>query len=169
MQRIHGTGYVTAITAALAILPAWLAHMLRPTHFLCGIDPLYAGLHSFPEAEDGRSLRDTAHVAYGHHINAARAQAVTTVVLPLVEPPEVVLHELGHVLHERLGFAPAPEPVTAYAEVDEFEAFAEAFTMAHVPGYAPWDISLQRLATYRRRHPDLAPYFTPALGEEAIV
>jgi hypothetical protein len=41
---------------------------------------------------------------------------------------ETVVHELGHALDEVLGHEWSAKPVSDYARVDEYEAFAEAFT-----------------------------------------
>lgn len=38
-----------------------------------------------------------------------------------------VVHELGHVLHSRIGFDWVATPTTKYAETNHHEAFAEAF------------------------------------------
>lgn len=160
MKRISGSGYNEAISTAFDMLPGWLAELLTDTHFLCGVNPVFAGLHSSETAEDGRSYSNTAHAAFRHHT----ADGSTTVVLPVVVPPWVVIHELGHVLDELLGWPPVPEPITKYAQTNRLEAFAEAFTKAHVPGYADWDISARRLHEYRAEHPDLAPFFTGSGG-----
>jgi len=160
MRRLVGKGYATSISTALDALPTWLSDELRAVPFFCGVDPVFAGLHDFTCSDDGRNYASTAHVVYPEHLtHRPRNERQATIVLPEVESPWVVIHELGHILHERLGFPPAPEPVTGYAATNVFEAFAEAFTMAHVPGYAPWDVSRARLATYKMRYPRLAPYF----------
>jgi hypothetical protein len=41
------------------------------------------------------------------------------------------MHELGHALHERLEFRPVAVPLTDYARTNTYEAFAEAFMIAH--------------------------------------
>lgn len=48
----------------------------------------------------------------------------------------VLVHELGHVLDETLGFTTHADPVSWYARGDRQEAFAEAFTAWLIPGYA---------------------------------
>ena len=95
----------------------------RSTDFLCGVDPLYAGLHSFEEAMGSRSYRSIAHTAF--RIHASDKQ--TTVVLPHVEHWSVVVHELGHVLDERQGYRWLLPAVSDHAKLDRWEAFAEAF------------------------------------------
>lgn len=163
MKRVVGATYRTTISAAFDLLPEWLADELRGTHFLCGVDPLFVGLHGTDTTTDGRSYRDTAHVNYGFFASHRPASdRATTVALPIPVEPWVVVHELGHVVHELLRWAPSPDPVTKYAATNRWESFAEAFTMAHVPGYASWDSSRRRLARYLQRQPDLAPYFMAA-------
>ncbi len=49
-------------------------------------------------------------------------------VLPRLPTLAVVIHELGHVLDESLGFRQIVNPVTEYAKINRREAFAEAFT-----------------------------------------
>lgn len=135
MNRCHGAGYREAITAAHRLIPERL-HPLLAADFACGIDPVFAGLHHYERASYGRSYRTTSHVTYGfHQHHMPPTQRATTVVLIDPEHPRVIVHELGHVLHERLRFDPAPEPVTRYAAGDRWEAFAEAFTAWCLPGY----------------------------------
>lgn len=168
MLRINGSGHRDSIAAALELLPDWLADDLRGTHFLCGADPVFVGLHNFQDTQDGRAYRDAAHVAYSFHQPWRPASdRITTVVLPIVEEPWVVVHELGHVLDGLLvrdghrSWCPTPEPVSWYAATNRWEAFAEAFTMAHIPGYQLADWAIERLETFKREQPELAPFFTP--------
>ena len=136
MDRLSGAGYRTSISAALEIIPAALHDLVRVDWF-CGADPLFADLHRIEDASYGRSYRSTAHCVYAHHQeHRARASRRTTIALPTVETPDVIVHELGHVLHERLRWEPVARPVTWYAGTDLFEAFAEAFTSWLIPGYA---------------------------------
>jgi hypothetical protein len=155
VNRVATSACLHALAAALVILPPAARRLLGGTHVLAGVDPVFAGLHAYAEIVDGRSYRDTAHVCFGglHCVGA------TTVVLPERVTPEVVVHEFGHVLHERLDWPVAPQAVTAYAEQDDWEAFAEAFTASVIPGYAPWPISLERLNAFLQRQPHLRPYF----------
>lgn len=74
-------GYCAMIEAAYGLIPAGLHPLIRP-HFLCGTDPVFAGLHGYVAAQDGRSYRSTAHVAYPHHQTAlARLHRRTTVII----------------------------------------------------------------------------------------
>lgn len=136
MDRAKAGGYAELIQSAYDLIPAGFHPLLRP-HFLCGTDPIFAGLHEYEDTTDGRSYRATPHVAYDfHQTGIARSNRHVTVVLP--DPPKtmrvrVLVHELGHVLHERLGFEHDAVPVTEYADSSRFEGFAEAFTAWVLP------------------------------------
>jgi hypothetical protein len=136
MDRVASHDFVPAISEAHRLIPKRL-HRLVASDFLCGCDPIFAGLHPHTDANYDRSYRDTAHCAYPfHQAGLPKTRRRTTVVLPSPVDPEVVVHELGHVLHESLRFEPDCSPVSWYAETDEFESFAESFTAWLVPGYA---------------------------------
>jgi hypothetical protein len=123
MNRLVDAAYREAIGAGMAIIPAAIMARLRHVHFLTGIDPVWAGLHSYTDTDDGRAYSQTAHCAYQHHTS----DQTTTIVLPVPELPDVVVHELGHALDEVLGWHHAASPVTAYAATNREEAFAESF------------------------------------------
>ena len=91
--------------------------------FLCGVDPIFVGLHSFTDTTDGRSYRSTTHAVPSFLANDGR----TTVVLPTQEDWWTIVHELGHVLDERMGWQWTLPPVNDYAATDRCEAFACAF------------------------------------------
>jgi hypothetical protein len=72
---------------------------------------------------------------------------VTTVVMPTAtgnhwQTVATIIHEYGHALHEVVGFKYKAHPVSWYAETNNQEAFAEAFTSWCWPG----------LQGYERRH-----------------
>jgi hypothetical protein len=140
VKRLVGAGFRDCIQAGLELMPSPIRERFRGVHFLCGVDPLFVGLHDEEVTTDGRSYRDTAHVCYGrwHMPHMHLADRVTTVALPAPVEPWVIVHELGHVLDEQLEFAFTPKPVTDYAETHRMEAFAEAFTAWCIPWYAPW-------------------------------
>lgn len=105
----------------------------------CG-DPLFAGINAAAwttdDAGDGRSYRTIAHACYPHHVRDRRL----TVVLPKPDGLYTAIHELGHVVHwtlqERVGGwhrLPRLEPVTAYAQRNQEEEFAEALTAWFYP------------------------------------
>lgn len=128
MQRVPNQRFVPAIARALSLTARWSQYLQR-AEFLCGVDPVFAGLHHFADIGDGRSYRNTAHCAYPHNQMHLSAQLrATTIVLTRPLEPHVIVHELGHVLHEALRFEPVVAPVTDYAATNKYEAFAEAWT-----------------------------------------
>ena len=135
LSRVHGAGYREAIGFALGLLPVPIADRLSHVQFVCGVDPVFAGLHDTATTDDGRSYGLTAHCAYGWGLPRPASDRVTTIVLPIVPLPSTVVHELGHALHETLGFDPEAEPVTEYAKTNRWEAFAEAFVAWRFWGY----------------------------------
>jgi hypothetical protein len=132
-------GFDTApIQRALARIPEPIQRRLEGTRIVAGADPVYAGVHWYEWLGGGDygvsiAARGVAHCVYPNQ--HAHASPTSTVVLPPDFEaiygeecaPAVVAHEFGHALHETLGLEPAPEPVTAYAETNHEEAFAEAF------------------------------------------
>lgn len=107
-----------------------LQAILATPDYFCGIDPIYAGLHSNESSNDGvRSRRVTAHV----HLPKALWCSNPVVVLPHKDDQSqhVVWHELGHVLEIRLRARDYPLPsfnaVCAYAQTSYAEEFACAF------------------------------------------
>lgn len=132
------------INEALALLPERIRARVQ-CDYLTGCDPVFVGLHRYAETTDGRAYKDCAHVAWSlHQDHMPRDHRAPTVVLPSEEDPwttAVIVHELGHVLDESIGFdRHKPEPVSQYAERDEYEAFAEAFTLwiwGDIDGYRP--------------------------------
>lgn len=126
--RIHGSGHREAIGVAIDVIGSRLMARLPHLQFVAGVDPLFAAVHGFQLTPDGRSYSSTACCCYPWHILGPADRKVTTVVLPTVVHPFVVVHEIGHALHETFDFDPNPLPVTQYARTNKYEAFAEAFT-----------------------------------------
>jgi hypothetical protein len=128
------------IAVALGRLPPRIRERVAHAQWFAGADPVFAGITTYAATTDGRSYRETAHVCYPFHLSHRhRAERVSTVVLPRPQEPWVVVHELGHVLHEALAFdTHDPVPVSAYARTDRWEAFAEAFTAWVCPEVYPW-------------------------------
>lgn len=120
----------------MRLIPKPILKRVAYADFLIGVDPVFVGLHYFRDTSDGRSYAQTAHVAYPFHQPSPKRCRTTTVVLPHWEEPCVIVHELGHVLDEHLGFEYAPKPVTPYADTCRVEAFAEAFSVWLIPDYA---------------------------------
>ena len=139
-MRVRSWQDAEPISVALSLLPSRMRERVAHAEWFAGADPIFAGLTAHKLTKDGRSYRDTAHVCYPFHLeHRPRAERVSTVVLPKPVPPWVVVHELGHVLHESLDFATHdPAPVSTYARTDRWEAFAEAFTAWICPEIYPW-------------------------------
>jgi hypothetical protein len=136
MERI--TARLDAIGLALARLTPRLRE-LAACDFVVGADPGWIGLHRWTHS-NGVVLADSAHVAWCcHQAHLPRGDRVPTVVLPDHEyvTVAVVLHELGHVIDERIGFnRHDPDPVSMWARVNRYEAFAEAFELWIAPDLA---------------------------------
>ena len=135
MHRIRDARWREPIGHALDLIGPALVDRIGPVRWFTG-DPVFAGLHRYGDTDDGRSYRATAHCCYPvHFAHRPAVDRVTTIVLPYPPSPATVVHELGHALDWRLGFGHTAAPVTWYARVNRWEAFAEAFTAAVVAGY----------------------------------
>jgi hypothetical protein len=124
-----------AIQKAHLVVPPLILTRLNFDYFI-GCDPIFAGLFNYEITEDGRSYRDVACVAYPFHQNLPKNRQKTTIVIPKKIHWIYLLHEIGHVLDEWLGFNFVAEPITEYAKNNQGEAFAEAFTAWLIPRYA---------------------------------
>lgn len=123
-------GYIrNAVSYGISLLPDHVWYMVSDTRFVCGLDPLFIGLHSFEDTGDGRLYSETGHCCYPWHLNDP---GPVTIVLPKSASPGTVVHELGHALHYKLGFCPPPYPETWYARTNKYEAFAEGFELSHI-------------------------------------
>ena len=92
--------------------------------------PNFLGIHDFEYAQDGRLFKYTSHVCYSYHqLSLPKSDRKTTLVLIHDEDQDIYLHELGHVIHERifnldnLGF----KPLDDYASTNHLETFATTF------------------------------------------
>jgi len=127
VQRLTSYAYLPGIEEAKAQLPQGIAERLAGVHYWTEIDPVYAGIGDYSRSSNAlgnRSYRNTSHVLWAHNSIDKRS----TICLLTPEPWYVVIHELGHVLDEQLGWEHIAEPVTEYAKFNREEAFAEAFT-----------------------------------------
>jgi hypothetical protein len=129
MKRLTDYAFNDAITVALNSMPPGIRARVEHTDYFCGASPVFAGLHNYQDTGDGRPYSQTAHAVWLMHQRLLpRTLRGPTVVLPVLVRPKTVAHELGHVLHELIGFEYWPTPVTRYAQKNKWEAFAEAFT-----------------------------------------
>jgi hypothetical protein len=129
VERIQGPDAGEQLMMALDWLPKSIATRLGFVHFFIG-DPFFAGLHRFEIADDGGSYRTAAqYVSESCQIHRPRSARRGTIVLPYGPGrTSTVVHELGHALDDVLGEEWMAKPVSNYARVDGYEAFAEAFT-----------------------------------------
>jgi hypothetical protein len=128
VERIRGHDAGELLSMALDWLPASVATRLGFVHFFMG-DPVFAGLHEFEVADDGVPPDRCPDVSECCQSRRPRSARRATIVLPFGPGrTATVVHELGHALDEVLGYEWLAKPVSKYARVDPFEAFAEGFT-----------------------------------------
>ena len=155
--RIHGDHWREHITIAYSAIPDGILHRLQHVQFVLGVDPLFAGLHSYPSNGDA-PLSDTAHCAFPFHLNGPADRRVTPAIMPRQYRSQwatahTLVHELGHALHETIGFDHDAVPVTKCATTNRVEAFAESFTAWCWPGNG-----------YKRPNPRDAALFSQLAG-----
>ena len=127
MNRITDYKYVEAIERACRSIPDAILDLVR-VDFFCGTDPIYAGLIKDYDTGDGRSYKDTA--CFHNGIDKP------TIILPVFETPETIVHEFGHALDWVLGCKESTNyfysDIYEIPQVDEWkenstEVFANAF------------------------------------------
>jgi hypothetical protein len=143
VRRYGSPVFHNAIEGAFRPLPDALRARLEHVDFFCGADPVAAGLTPVETSDDGRSFREIAYCDYLQnqlHLPADRRR--TTIVLPTERAANIwtVRHELGHVLHELVGWFGPVRPLTEYAASNRYEAFAEAFCAWREPRYCGMDL-----------------------------
>lgn len=87
-------------------------HVIADVRFVCGVDPVFAGVHSFTTTADGRGFESTAHCCYPYHLAGPADRRVPTVVLPVPPSVKTVVHELGHRVHWSIGLDFRCKPVS---------------------------------------------------------
>jgi hypothetical protein len=155
MQRVRDCCYLSDIQKALECIPARF-HRFIYCDFLCGVDPISAGLFFIEKTTDGRSYRNTMCCVYEiNQLHLPADMRKTTVSIPQKEHPFYIIHELGHVLQGIIDpeFKIKMQPVTEYAKKNNLEAFAEAF--ARYTGEDFWVIENQ----YKDLHPADRAFF----------
>lgn len=129
VDRIVGGEFRNVLSYGISLIPRDVWEVISDTKFVCGLDPLYIGLHSFDDTGDGRLYSETAHCCYPWHLDSP---GPVTVVIPKMVEPRTIVHELGHALHYKLGFCTPPYAETWYASTHPHEAFAVGFELSHV-------------------------------------
>ena len=162
MIRVPTFTNTELVKRTLDTLPKGIREKLGQVDFWFAIDPLFGGLHGFDDTGDGRSYRNTSHCNYEHHV---RDRRTTVALLDGDENDElVILHELGHVLDERLGWDhPDIAPMNAYAATNSHEAFAVAFQSYYTFGENKHFFHTR--AQVLEKCPDAAAFFRQLEGE----
>lgn len=132
--------YRPALETARSMLPQKVVET-APLRFLCGVSPLFVGLHGYDDTGDGRSYADTAHACYPYHTSDGYPRVVlpydhAVVSRSLDWQTMIYVHEIGHIFDWATGFSVTPPETTWYSKVSRGEAFAEAFSMMVHPTYA---------------------------------
>lgn len=149
MERVARGFDTEPIQRGLARIPPRIRERVGPVDFLCGVDPIFVGLHEheFASIADGYSpgisFRWCAHLSRPHNqASPVRAHRSTTIVVPAplgkVYGDEgiagaVIAHEYGHLVDSLTGsgtlwdWGAGIVPVSSYAETNWWEAFAESF------------------------------------------
>ena len=159
MERIVNAEFSELIGYSINALPRRIWERINYVHFLTGTDPIYAGLHNFVDIDDeyymkgeekgNKSYRNVPQVVCPEYqFILPKLLRNTTIVLPVMEQPWVVVHELGHVLDEALGYSHLALPITEYAKINEGEAFAEAFVGWMCEDYGEPDVETTALFEY---------------------
>lgn len=134
MERYRRREELEAVHHVFDSLPAGIQEMLKGVHFVTGYSPRYLGLHFYECSSDGRSFDSTNHCVWTHHqLHLPVSQRHPTIVLPSrgFSNVERVKHELGHALENMLRIDNLPLPIiyplTKYADINYYEAFATSF------------------------------------------
>lgn len=135
------------LEAARSLLPPQVLETITP-RFLCGIDPVSAGLHRFDDIVSFNGLAwrraSGAHACYTHHTPDRKQTIVLPDVFAYPDPVATVLHEYGHLYDEATGFQQIHLPVTTrYSKVNRAERFAEAFETVLRPPSGEWELFTQ--------------------------
>ncbi len=147
MERICASFNNEAVQFAHASIPESILNHLH-FDYLIGCDPIWSGLFKYEETKDGRSYHTLTCVAYPYHQSLPKDKQKTTIVLPKRIGPVSIIHEIGHVLDEFLGFEHEALPVTSYAKTNKSEAFAEAFAGWLIKGYSRLRVDPKTIALF---------------------
>jgi len=131
MNRVRPSCFVELIGRVFSEMPLGISRLLNGTDFAIGLSPSWINLHHSKSSEDGRSYASTSHAVWPmHQKHLPMAQRNATVVLNDGDEFDrlLILHELGHILDERLDFgSPKPIAISDYAKTSDVEAFATSF------------------------------------------
>lgn len=137
MTRIGPLAHTELIADIFRKLPKGIVRRFGAVPFVIGESPGGIGLHRHTTTDDGRSYSTTSHVCWSdHQLHLPASLRETSVVLLAGDERdrEVILHELGHVLDDRIYCdRPRFNPLNIYAAINSYEAFATAFQSWAVP------------------------------------
>jgi len=133
MDRHRYRDSIEAIEAVRSTLPDGFKLLLQGVDFVGDYCSGFLGLCRHKKASYGRNYSQTSHVIYkGYKNSEPKSRKVATIVL--MEDGEsweykklVILHEIGHAIHERLGFVEPFVALDDYAATNKREAFATSF------------------------------------------
>lgn len=133
MDRHRYRESIGAVAAVRSNLSSGFNALLDGVDFIGDHSSIFLGLNHVEKTQDNRKYCDTSHVIYRHFENSEpRSRKKTTIVL-CEDDSEwwykrlVILHEIGHAIHERVDFITGLTPLDSYAERNTHETFATAF------------------------------------------
>lgn len=138
MERIK-PGFPTLIAEALRLIPLHI-HAYLDCDVFTQTNPNFAGLHAYVDSDLGKPYAEVPHVVYPYHmLHRPADDRRVTMFLPRTDLADFcVVHEFGHVLWWNLGQPSLlPDEVSAYAQTDRYERFAEGFAAWVLPDVYP--------------------------------
>lgn len=133
MDRVRRQEEREGIAWGLSYIPRAIRTQVQGLHFVCELTESYLGLTDRGPLISGRDLNRESHVCwdFAQYLRPA-ADRVSTIFLLEGDwqYPSVVLHEVGHIIDQRLGFPSMRRnfvPLDDYAATHPLEAFATAF------------------------------------------
>lgn len=140
MSRIHDLEPARTIGRALPYIPARIQELVK-VEFMVAVDPIFTGIHKASDwTLDGSvySYKDVAHCVLDvHQMHRPASDRNIKILLPSNSNYEwdkkhglhTVIHEFGHAVQDKFDlYAHKAHAVTSYAETNNHEAFAEAFS-----------------------------------------
>lgn len=155
MNRTTRNEYMQEVLYYKSLLPPIIQKYIENSHILIGLSPIFVGLHNYKFGNTGRSNESTSHCVYGWALDQLSApDRITTIVLLNDDHkyPDVIYHELGHVLQDALPWEILPDQIKSfnwYANLSYGEAFATAFQTfaAHITGKGDIE-ELEKMSKY---------------------
>lgn len=171
MDRHRYRESIELVADTIKGLPVAFRQLLEGVDFLCDYDPIFVGFDRGGKSPDGRDSRKQSYVLYSNSCIRVepKSRRKTTIVLnrnrfTRGQMGLIILHELGHAIHERLGF---PAPFVAldwYAKTTPYEAFATSFQS--FCSTEPWiESECYHTRDFMRERDPLGHYFFSKVAE----